>query len=122
MVSFHVAFAESSRPFEVEGVGRGGGGGGGEGGGEGEGGGRGGGGGGEAGLWRWGRMDGNLRRGEFPLTSNPRAFQLDRHSIMEQLSVSDWCNSSEMISDKIWPSRISINLHMTLTNLYQRYI
>ena len=29
MVSFHVAFAESSRPFEVEGVGRGGGGGGG---------------------------------------------------------------------------------------------
>ena len=77
---------------------------------------------GEAGLWRWGRMDGNLRRGEFPLPSNPRAFQLDRHSIMEQLSVSDWCNSSEMISDKIWPSRISINLHMTLTNLYQRYI
>ena len=37
MVSFHVAFAESSRPFEVEGVGRGGGGGGG--GGEGRGGG-----------------------------------------------------------------------------------
>ena len=36
MVSFHVAFAESSRPFEVEGVGRGGGGGGG-GGGEGRG-------------------------------------------------------------------------------------
>ena len=32
MVSFHVAFAESSRPFEVEGVGRGGGGGGGGGG------------------------------------------------------------------------------------------
>ena len=56
---------------------------------------------GEAGLWRWGRMDGNLRRGVFPLPSNPRAFQLDRHSIMEQLSVSDWCNSSEMISDKI---------------------
>ena len=27
MVSFHVAFAESSRPFEVEGVGSGGGGG-----------------------------------------------------------------------------------------------
>ena len=38
MVSFHVAFAESSRPFEVEGVVRGGGGGGG-----GRGGGRGGG-------------------------------------------------------------------------------
>ena len=35
MVSFYVAFAESSRPFEVEGVGRGGGGGGeGRGGGE----------------------------------------------------------------------------------------
>ena len=35
MVSFHVAFAESSRPFEVEGVGRSGGGGGeGRGGGE----------------------------------------------------------------------------------------
>ena len=33
MVSFHVAFAESSRPFEVEGVVRGGGGGGGGGGG-----------------------------------------------------------------------------------------
>ena len=61
---------------------------------------------------------GNLRRGEFPLPSNPRAFQLDRHSIMEQLSVSDWCNSSEMISDKIWPSRISINLHMTLTKVH----
>ena len=45
MVSFHVAFAESSRPFEVEGVGRGGGGGGRGGGGEegGVGGGRGGG-------------------------------------------------------------------------------
>ena len=35
MVSFHVAFAENSRPFEVEGVGGGvGGGGGGRGGGE----------------------------------------------------------------------------------------
>ena len=40
MVSFHVAFAESSRPFEVEGVGRGEGGGGeGRGGGGGRGGG-----------------------------------------------------------------------------------
>ena len=91
MVSFHVAFAESSRPFEVEGVGRGlgGGGGGGEGGEGGGGGGEEGGGeGGEEGEGGGRKRGGQTPQPPAPLDPLSRARTKNSHrTVLRQQSI-----------------------------------